>query len=288
MEQENLTSKELCHAHEPRLAERLNAEAVAKLQQERDRLEQCHREGWTYAREVEDEYRRRTGRGFGDPEPPIAAQSTEYKIGDRVSHDGHITEVVGVTVNYILCDGAVVYAHDLRPVLTKESSRKIPDDRWIKHSDEKADGSWNPYGSDGMRHMENSDVTGGETDAHGDDCDCADCARKYFELTGHYPTCGVGERTQQGPCNCRERAAPETEATPCPNCGKDEVGTFTADHWFLYGVEKQFRLVAEGVLFFRCMACSLEFTGEDGEQKRLQAVRDHLARVAPSETDSRS
>lgn len=34
------------------------------------KLEQCHREGWLYAKEVEDEYRRRTGRGFGDPEPP--------------------------------------------------------------------------------------------------------------------------------------------------------------------------------------------------------------------------
>lgn len=39
----------------------------------------------------------------------------EYKIGDRVSHDGHITEVVGLSVKYMLCGGAVVYGHDLQP-----------------------------------------------------------------------------------------------------------------------------------------------------------------------------
>lgn len=76
---------------------------------------------------------------------------------------------------------------------------------------------------------------------------------------------------------CSAQPPPESL---CPNCEKDEVGTFTADEWFLYGVEKQFRLVAKDVLFFRCMACGLEFTGEDGEQKRLQAVRDHLERTA--------
>lgn len=73
-----------------------------------------------------------------------------------------------------------------------------------------------------------------------------------------------------------QRASEPPPESRCPNCEKNEVGTFTADDWFLYGVEKQFRLVAKDVLFFRCMACDLEFTGEDGEQKRLQAVRDHL------------
>lgn len=91
-------------------------------------------------------------------------------------------------------------------------------------------------------------------------------------------------------CSCREclRGFPENSkgaATPtatilCPNCDKDEVGTFTADNWFLYGVENQYRLVAKNVLFFRCMACDLEFIGEDGERKRLQAVNEHLARMA--------
>lgn len=33
-------------------------------------LEQCHREGWHYAREVEDEYERRTGDRFGAAQPP--------------------------------------------------------------------------------------------------------------------------------------------------------------------------------------------------------------------------
>lgn len=42
------------------------------------------------------------------------ASTTEYKIGDRVIHHGHITEVVGVQVKYMLCGGAVVYAHDLK------------------------------------------------------------------------------------------------------------------------------------------------------------------------------
>ena len=69
----------------------------------------------------------------------------------------------------------------------------------------------------------------------------------------------------------------------CPNCGKDEVGTFTADDWFLYG-QQQYRLVAKDVLFFRCMACGLEYTGEDGEDKRLKAVQEHLARLAVEPT----
>lgn len=82
----------------------------------------------------------------------------------------------------------------------------------------------------------------------------------------------------------RDGAAQPPPESLCPNCEKDEVGTFTADDWFLYGVEKQFRLVAKDVLFFRCMACGLEFTGEDGEQKRFQAVRDHLDRATATKS----
>lgn len=49
------------------------------------------------------------------PTPPPAP---EYKIGDRVNHCGHLTEVVGVSVKYMLCGGAVVYGHDLQPYST--------------------------------------------------------------------------------------------------------------------------------------------------------------------------
>lgn len=72
----------------------------------------------------------------------------------------------------------------------------------------------------------------------------------------------------------------EPAALTCPNCESSEVGTFRSDNWFLYGVGKQYRLVSENVLFFHCIECGLEYTGEDGEKKRLQAVRDHLARIA--------
>lgn len=41
-------------------------EVIALAAEEIERLEQCHREGWSYAREVEDEYKRRTGHGFGE------------------------------------------------------------------------------------------------------------------------------------------------------------------------------------------------------------------------------
>lgn len=73
-----------------RMAESLNVETVARLQQERDRLEQCHREGWQYAKEVEDEYRKRTERGFGDPEPPNDAHACTNEMcclyrGDKVT-----------------------------------------------------------------------------------------------------------------------------------------------------------------------------------------------------------
>jgi hypothetical protein len=63
----------------------------------------------------------------------------------------------------------------------------------------------------------------------------------------------------------------------CPNCGSTEVGTFTADDSFKYGVTKPVTLVAKNVLFFRCTACNLEYTGEDAEQKRERAVRAHLS-----------
>lgn len=75
------------------------------------------------------------------------------------------------------------------------------------------------------------------------------------------------------------RRAPEPaggHGNPCPNCEQNEVGTFHADQWFLYG-SAQHRLLAANVEFFRCMACGCEFTGEDGEQKRNQAVRDFLS-----------
>lgn len=78
----------------------------------------------------------------------------------------------------------------------------------------------------------------------------------------------------------------ETSRELCPNCGKDEVGTFTADDSFLYGRGRdQYRLIAKDVLFFRCMACGLEYTGEDGEAKRMEAVRAHLARQSAQETE---
>lgn len=73
-----------------------------------------------------------------------------------------------------------------------------------------------------------------------------------------------------------EWSAVETTAELCPNCGKDEVGTFTADDSFLYGSSNPVRLIAKDVLFFRCMACHLEYTGEDGEEKRMEAIRAHL------------
>lgn len=85
----------------------------------------------------------------------------------------------------------------------------------------------------------------------------------------------------KAPSDIREKALMqpvEPIAERCPNCGKSEVSTFTADNWFLYGVSKHFRLCAENVLFFRCMSCNLEYTGEDGENKRMEAVRAHLTR----------
>lgn len=64
----------------------------------------------------------------------------------------------------------------------------------------------------------------------------------------------------------------------CPNCGKDEVGTYTADDSFLYGISNPVRLIAKNVEFFRCMACEQVYTGEDGEKKRQLAVQDHLSK----------
>lgn len=68
-----------------------------------------------------------------------------------------------------------------------------------------------------------------------------------------------------------------TKKMLCPNCGKDEVGTYVADDSFLYGVGNPVRLIAKDVDFFRCVACELTYTGEDGERKRQQAVQDHLS-----------
>lgn len=42
-----------------------------------ERLEQCHREGWQHAQEVEDEYRKRTGYGFGKVHEPSKKMSTD-------------------------------------------------------------------------------------------------------------------------------------------------------------------------------------------------------------------
>jgi hypothetical protein len=47
---------------------------VQLLRAEIERLQQCHREGWNYAKEVEDEYERRTGRRFGTAQPPRDGQ----------------------------------------------------------------------------------------------------------------------------------------------------------------------------------------------------------------------
>lgn len=43
-----------------------SGDLVTLLLDEIERLQQCHREGWHHAREVEDEYKRRTGHGFGE------------------------------------------------------------------------------------------------------------------------------------------------------------------------------------------------------------------------------
>jgi hypothetical protein len=81
-----------------------------------------------------------------------------------------------------------------------------------------------------------------------------------------------------------QRRAVETTTELCPNCGKDEVGTFTADDSFLYGSSNPIRLVAKDVLFFRCMACHLEYTDEDGEEKRMEAIRAHLTTRSAAES----
>lgn len=91
-----------------RMAERLNVDTVARLQVERDKLQLQ-----VYAL---------TNANKSLSEPPRVVQSIEYQIGDRVNYDGHITEVVGVSIKYMLCGGAVVYGHDLRPPPTKPAT----------------------------------------------------------------------------------------------------------------------------------------------------------------------
>lgn len=49
----------------------------------------------------------------------------------------------------------------LRQVVTERNELREK----LRATVEPADGLWNPYSNDGMRHMESSDVTGGETDA---------------------------------------------------------------------------------------------------------------------------
>lgn len=60
---------------------------------------------------------------LGGAQPPPDAHSTEYKIGDKVNHCGHLTEVIGLSVKYMLCGGAVVYGHDLRPAQPPEGGQ---------------------------------------------------------------------------------------------------------------------------------------------------------------------
>lgn len=62
---------------------------LAAAADEIERLEQCHREGWNYAREVEDEYKRRTGNNFADrpvPEPSkdVCSQLRALTGGNRL------------------------------------------------------------------------------------------------------------------------------------------------------------------------------------------------------------
>jgi hypothetical protein len=101
-----------------------------------------------------------------------------------------------------------------------------------------------------------------------------------------YPT-GDVEHLEARACRMRSRTDRSKETIVCPSCGKDEVDTFTADDSFQYGIgDNPVTLVARNVLFFRCVACRLEYTGEDSETKREQAVKDYLSKnAAPSSKD---
>ena len=81
-----------------------------------------------------------------------------------------------------------------------------------------------------------------------------------------------------------ERAAgTERLAESCPNCDGTELGVERREQRFLYGKEGEGVELGAIVPVHTCKACGFEFTGEEAEEARHEAVCRHLRLMTPRE-----
>ncbi len=75
----------------------------------------------------------------------------------------------------------------------------------------------------------------------------------------------------------------EEQADSCPNCEGDNVSFEYRDEQFTYGANEDAVELTAHVLVQKCDDCELEFTGDDADMIRHEAVCRHLGVLTPSE-----
>ncbi len=71
-------------------------------------------------------------------------------------------------------------------------------------------------------------------------------------------------------------------AVQCPNCDSMHVQTHTKVDRFMYGIGPDAVQLSAEIPAHRCSNCGLEFSGDEAERLRHQAVCDHLGLLRPT------
>lgn len=79
------------------------------------------------------------------------------------------------------------------------------------------------------------------------------------------------------PTECDALAA----TTQCPNCGSSSLKHETVLNRFPYGAGKDAPQLTALIPVSRCLSCGLEFSGEEAERARDEAIRRHLGLLTP-------
>lgn len=76
-------------------------------------------------------------------------------------------------------------------------------------------------------------------------------------------------------------AATEYVPEVCPNCNGTEFDVQSRDQHFLYGKPEEAVELVATVPVHNCKTCGFEFTGEEAEESRQEAVCRHLGILSP-------
>lgn len=168
------------------------------------RLEQCHREGWRHAQEVEDEYRKRMGHGFGTPHETASAKTDLAIRALRAIQQHGRNSAVGKTLMLMEADQALHLIDSLPDETAAAPSREEALVEIERHK-RRVEILCDHFGMDPAEFV----ITRDETAHHQlcrslvkHDCDCHTLKASEPQLQGYKCKCGEWMLYGRGHRNC--------------------------------------------------------------------------------------